>query len=112
MVRQYGTLLAGLAAVGRHEKARDALPTTPADEWRQCAAAVRLELFAPMSAAGRERAERELTARASLPHLVSAVVHGGLGGENGLGGDGGRHAVAERRHRPGRRPVPTVRRRA
>ncbi|WNF01333.1 viomycin phosphotransferase [Streptomyces luomodiensis] len=82
VARQYVTLLSGLAAAGSDEKVRAALPTAPADEWQQFAAAVRSELFPLMSADGRERAERELTALDALPHLTSAVVHGDLGGEN------------------------------
>ncbi|MFI6511939.1 viomycin phosphotransferase [Streptosporangium sp. NPDC050855] len=84
VARQYVTLLCGLAAAGREEKVRAALPVAPVDEWQEFASGVRAELFPLMAASGRERAERELAALDALPHLASAVVHGDLGGENVL----------------------------
>jgi aminoglycoside phosphotransferase (APT) family kinase protein len=81
---QYATLLAGLAGAGADEAVRAALPQAPEDRWRQFAAGVRAELFVLMSDSGRQRAERELAALDSLPHLTGAVVHGDLGAENVL----------------------------
>ncbi|GII62704.1 hypothetical protein Skr01_27890 [Sphaerisporangium krabiense] len=80
---QYVTLLTELARIGPEEKVRAALPA-PQDRWRQFAAGVRAELFGLMSYGGRQRAERELTALDSLPHITAAVVHGDLGAENVL----------------------------
>ncbi|MFI6641295.1 phosphotransferase family protein [Streptomyces sp. NPDC050504] len=60
------------------------LEPAPRDGWRDFAAGVRGELYALMSHAGRERAERELAALDGLPYRASAVVHGDLGGENVL----------------------------
>ncbi|WP_327092370.1 viomycin phosphotransferase [Nonomuraea sp. NBC_01738] len=80
---QYVALLTELAGLGAVEKVRAALPA-PRDRWRQFAADVRTELFWLMSDGGRQRAERELTALDSLPHLADAVVHGDLGAENVL----------------------------
>lgn len=81
---QYAALLSGLAAAGADDTARAALPHAPEGEWGEFADGVRAELFPLMSDAGRERAERELAALDTLPHLTSAVVHGDLGGENVL----------------------------
>lgn len=81
---QYAELLSGLIAAGRDERVRAALPATPEDRWREFAAGVRAELFPLMSDGGRQRAARELAALDDLPPLVSAVVHGDLGGENVL----------------------------
>lgn len=80
---QYVTLLTELARIGAEEKVRAALPA-PQGRWRQFAADVRAELSGLMSAGGRRRAERELTALDRLPHLTDAVVHGDLGAENVL----------------------------
>ncbi|MFF0312695.1 viomycin phosphotransferase [Streptosporangium sp. NPDC004379] len=80
---QYVALLTELARVGAEEKVRAALPA-PQDRWRQFAAYVRTELFGLMSDGGRQRAERELAALDSLPHITDAVVHGDLGAENVL----------------------------
>ncbi|MEV4566190.1 viomycin phosphotransferase [Nonomuraea sp. NPDC049419] len=80
---QYVTLLTELARIGAEEKVRAALPA-PQDRWRQFAADVRAELFGLMSDGGRQRAERELAALDSLPHITDAVVHGDLGAENVL----------------------------
>ncbi|MFF9347437.1 viomycin phosphotransferase [Streptomyces sp. NPDC014734] len=81
---QYATLLGGLARAGIDETARAVLPQVPADRWRRFAESVRAELFRLMSDSGRLRAERELAALNSLPHLTRAVVHGDLGAENVL----------------------------
>lgn len=81
---QYAALLAGLADAGAHRAVRAALPHAPEDGWRRFAAGVRAELFGLMSDGGRRRAERELAALDSLPHLTGAVVHGDLGAENVL----------------------------
>ncbi|MDP9868142.1 MULTISPECIES: aminoglycoside phosphotransferase family protein [Streptosporangium] len=81
---QYAALFTRLAAAGSEPAVREALPRVPRDRWRAFAGEVRAELFTFMSAAGRERAERELAALRDLPHLTSAVVHGDLGGENVL----------------------------
>ncbi|MFK0244075.1 phosphotransferase family protein [Amycolatopsis azurea] len=80
---QYVGLLTGLARAGADDRVRAALPA-PEDRWRRFAADVRAELFGLMSADGRQRAERELTALADLPRLTAAVVHGDLGAENVL----------------------------
>lgn len=84
VARQYAALLTGLAAAGADEGARAALRPAPEGEWRRFAAEVRTELFPLMTAAGRDRAARELAALDALPRTVSAVVHGDLGGENVL----------------------------
>lgn len=81
---QYATLLSGLARVGTDETVRAALPQAPEDRWRRFAENVRAELFPLMSDNGRLRAERELAALDSLPHVTRAVVHGDLGAENVL----------------------------
>ncbi len=81
---QYATLLTGLARAGADEEVRAALPRTPEGRWRQFAAGVHAELFVLMSHSGRQRAERELAALDSLPHVAGAVVHGDLGAENVL----------------------------
>jgi aminoglycoside phosphotransferase (APT) family kinase protein len=80
---QYVGLLAGLAGAGADDRVRAALPA-PEDRWQRFAADVRAELFVLMSAGGRRRAELELGAVESLPHLTAAVVHGDLGPENVL----------------------------
>ncbi|MEU6790396.1 viomycin phosphotransferase [Nonomuraea wenchangensis] len=76
------TLLSALARAGADETARAALPQAPEGRWRRFAEDVRAELFPLMSSSGRLRAERELAALDSLPHLTAAVVHGDLGAEN------------------------------
>ncbi|MEV8631956.1 viomycin phosphotransferase [Streptosporangium sp. NPDC051023] len=81
---QYATLLGGLARAGIDETVRAVLPQAPAGRWRRFAESVRAELFRLMSDSGRLRAERELAALDSLPHLTRAVVHGDLGAENVL----------------------------
>ncbi|CAM5255582.1 viomycin phosphotransferase [Streptomyces griseomycini] len=81
---QYATLLSGLACAGTDETVRSALPQATEGQWRRFAENVRAELFPLMSDSGRLRAERELTALDSLPHLTRAVVHGDLGAENVL----------------------------
>ncbi|MEU3823125.1 viomycin phosphotransferase [Streptomyces sp. NPDC030392] len=79
---QYATLLSALAHAGTDETVRAVLPHASADRWRRFAQGVRAELFPLMSVSGHLRAERELTALDSLPHLTQAVVHGDLGAEN------------------------------
>jgi aminoglycoside phosphotransferase (APT) family kinase protein len=81
---QYATLLSGLARAGTDETVRAVLPQEPEGRWRRFAENVRAELFQLMSDSGRLRAERELAALDSLPHLTRAVVHGDLGAENVL----------------------------
>lgn len=81
---QYAALLAALSEAGADPAVRAALPHAPYDGWREFAAGVRGELYGLMSDGGRRRAERELTALDSLPHLTDAVVHGDLGPENVL----------------------------
>ncbi|MEV4110615.1 viomycin phosphotransferase [Nonomuraea sp. NPDC049695] len=81
---QYVMLLGELARIGAEETVRAALPAPREDRWRQFAADVRAELFGLMSDAGRRRAEQELAALDSLPHIADAVVHGDLGAENVL----------------------------
>lgn len=81
---QYATLLSGLARAGTDETVRAVLPQAPEGQWRRFAENVRVELFQLMSDGGRLRAERELTALDSLPHLTRAVVHGDLGADNVL----------------------------
>ncbi|MFF8918503.1 viomycin phosphotransferase [Streptomyces sp. NPDC015032] len=81
---QYATLLSTLARAGTDEAVRAVLPQAPEGQWRRFAESVRAELFPLMSDSGRLRAERELAALDSLPHLTRAVVHGDLGAENVL----------------------------
>ncbi|MEU9791315.1 viomycin phosphotransferase [Streptomyces sparsogenes] len=81
---QYATLLSALARAGGDETARAVLPRAPEGRWRRFAENVRAELFPLMSDSGRRRAERELAALDSLPHVTRAVVHGDLGAENVL----------------------------
>ncbi|MEU7550646.1 phosphotransferase, partial [Streptomyces sparsogenes] len=66
------------------ETVRAVLPRAPEGRWRRFAENVRAELFQLMSGSGRLRAERELAALDSLPHITRAVVHGDLGAENVL----------------------------
>ncbi|MGW5156788.1 viomycin phosphotransferase [Nonomuraea wenchangensis] len=75
-------LLSALARAGADETARAVLPHASKGLWRQFAEDVRAELFPLMSPSGRLRAEGELAALDSLPHLTRAVVHGDLGAEN------------------------------
>ncbi|MEU9607489.1 viomycin phosphotransferase [Streptomyces sp. NPDC048057] len=84
VARQYVELLRGLAAAGADGEVRGALRAAPEGEWQRFAVDVRTRLFPLMSAAGQERAARELAALDALPRLTSAVVHGDLGGENVL----------------------------
>ncbi|RBQ20497.1 viomycin phosphotransferase [Spongiactinospora rosea] len=84
VARQYAALLAELARAGADQTVRDALPHQEPDRWRRFADDVRAELYPLMSAAGRGRAERELTPLAALPHITTAVVHGDLGAANVL----------------------------
>lgn len=81
---QYATLLSALARAGTDETVRAELPEAPEGRWGQFAEGVRAELFQLMSHDGRLRAERELAALDTLPHLTEAVVHGDLGAENVL----------------------------
>ncbi|MFI7238304.1 viomycin phosphotransferase [Streptomyces cyaneofuscatus] len=81
---QYATLLSALARAGTDETVRAVLPQAPEGQWRRFAENVRAELFPLMSDSGRLRAERELTALDSLPHLTHAVAHSDLGAENVL----------------------------
>ncbi|MEU1785664.1 viomycin phosphotransferase [Streptomyces sparsogenes] len=81
---QYATLLSALARAGSDETVRAVLPRAPEGRWRRFAENVRAELFQLMSGSGRLRAERELAALDSLPHITRAVVHGDLGAENVL----------------------------
>ncbi|KUL47568.1 phosphotransferase [Streptomyces violaceusniger] len=81
---QYAALLSALARAGTDETVRAVLPQAPEDRWRQFAENVRAVLFQLMSDSGRLRAEQELAALDSLPHLPRAVVHGDLGAENVL----------------------------
>ncbi|WP_217136951.1 viomycin phosphotransferase [Streptomyces sp. AC558_RSS880] len=81
---QYATLLSALARAGTDETVRAVLPQAAEDHWRRFAENVRAELFPLMSDSGRLRAERELTALNSLPHLTQGVAHGDLGAENVL----------------------------
>ena len=79
---RYATLLADLARAGTDEAVRAVLPQASQDRWNRFAENVRAELFVLMSGRGRLRAEQELAALDSLPHLTRAVVHGDLGAEN------------------------------
>ncbi|MEU9672039.1 MULTISPECIES: viomycin phosphotransferase [Streptomyces] len=81
---QYAKLLSALARSGTGEAVRAVLPHAAEGQWRRFAESVRAELFPLMSDSGRLRAERELSALDSLPHLTRAVVHGDLGAENVL----------------------------
>ncbi|MGW0521816.1 phosphotransferase family protein [Crossiella sp. NPDC003009] len=72
----FGALLRELAGV------KAGLPS--AGRWAEFAEAVRAELFPLMSESGRARAEAELAAVTALPHRVTGLVHGDLGGENVL----------------------------
>ncbi|MFF8788615.1 viomycin phosphotransferase [Streptomyces sp. NPDC015125] len=80
----YATLLSGLARAGTDETVRAVLPQAAEGRWRRFAENVRVELFQLMSDNGRLRAERELAALDTLPHVTRAVVHGDLGAENVL----------------------------
>ncbi|PXX67008.1 phosphotransferase family enzyme [Nocardia tenerifensis] len=80
VARQCRDLLDQLAAAG--SAGQIDIPAASVDRWREFADGVRAELYPLMNADGRERAERELAALDSLPHLTGAVVHGDLGGEN------------------------------
>ncbi|MCA4754218.1 viomycin phosphotransferase [Mycolicibacterium fortuitum] len=79
---QYVTLLAALYRAGADATARAVLPQNRADRWHQFAEGVKAELFGLMSHSGRLKAQRELAALDTLPHLTQAVVHGDLGAEN------------------------------
>ncbi|QBS46129.1 phosphotransferase family protein [Nocardia sp. CS682] len=82
VARHCHDLLGKLAAAGTDPRIRASLPAASLDRWRAFADGVRTELYPLMHGSGRERAERELSALGSLPHLTSAVVHGDLGGDN------------------------------
>jgi aminoglycoside phosphotransferase (APT) family kinase protein len=61
----------------------DYLPDlAPAPDWPEFARAVRNELFASMSARGRDRASTELDQLLRLPPAKPTLVHGDLGGTN------------------------------
>ncbi|MDF5756992.1 aminoglycoside phosphotransferase family protein [Spongiactinospora sp. TRM90649] len=77
-------LLAELEAAGATDHARRTLTEEEPGRWPSFASDVRAELFPLMTAAGRERAGRELAALDGLPHITRAVVHGDLGPENVL----------------------------
>ncbi|MGA4541751.1 viomycin phosphotransferase [Uniformispora flossi] len=81
---QYATLLSGLARAGADETIRAVLPQAAQGQWQRFAENVRADLFPLMSHDGRLRAEQELKALDSLPHVTRAVVHGDLGAENVL----------------------------
>ncbi|MFI8200587.1 viomycin phosphotransferase [Streptomyces sp. NPDC085942] len=81
---QYATLLSALARAGVEETVQAVLPRAAEGQWRRFTEDVRAELFPLMPDSGRLRAERELAALDSLPHLTRAVVHGDLGAENVL----------------------------
>ncbi|MFJ5724687.1 viomycin phosphotransferase [Streptomyces sp. NPDC093149] len=81
---QYAALLSALARAGTDETVRAVLPQAAESRWRRFAENVRAELLQLMSDSGRLRAERELAALDSLPHVTRAVVHGDLGAENVL----------------------------
>ncbi|WHT16273.1 phosphotransferase [Crossiella sp. CA-258035] len=72
----FGALLRELAGV------KTGFPST--GSWPEFAEGVRAELFPLMSGSGRARAEAELVAVGELPHWVTGLVHGDLGGENVL----------------------------
>jgi len=76
---EYARLLRALAA---HRPA--GLPTADPHRWARFARDVRAELSGLMHDAGRERAERELSAVLDLDHVATGLVHGDLGGENAL----------------------------
>ncbi|WP_069165410.1 phosphotransferase family protein [Nocardia altamirensis] len=82
VARQCHALLVRLSVAGRNDALRELLPSTTACRWREFADGVRAELYPLMDTAGRERAERELSALDSLPHLTRTIVHGDLGGAN------------------------------
>ncbi|MEV6562286.1 aminoglycoside phosphotransferase family protein [Nocardia sp. NPDC051756] len=82
VARQCHNLLRKLSIAGGDQRVREMLSAIPADRWSRFAEDVRSELYPLMNIAGRDRAERELSALASLPHLTDGLVHGDLGGEN------------------------------
>lgn len=82
VARECHALLTRLSTAGSVEAVRASFPHTPADRWQVFAASVRDTLYPLMSAAGRARAEAELTAVDALAHSTIALVHGDLGGEN------------------------------
>ncbi|MFE3202084.1 phosphotransferase family protein [Embleya sp. NPDC059237] len=96
---QYAALLTALTRAAANPEVRAAFPTdkteVPAliDEsasaevpgptaWTVFAGDVRAELYPLMSPTGRSRADAELAAVQTLSPVVSALVHGDLGGDN------------------------------
>ncbi|WP_424642548.1 phosphotransferase family protein [Embleya sp. AB8] len=81
---QYAGLLTGLAAAATEPAVRAVLGRADGGAWTVFADDVRELLYPLMSPAGRRRAEPELAAVQALSPVVSAVVHGDLGGGNVL----------------------------
>lgn len=80
---QYVELLKSMANAAVGQGVRLTVPMSNG-RWSLFAADVRAELFDLMSASGRLRAQHELGAVESLPHLSAGLVHGDLGPENVL----------------------------
>lgn len=83
VAEQFAALISTLGSAENVAAVRAVLPDE-SEPWQDFGIDVRADLFPLMSADGRRRAERELTAVEALPTVTVAVVHGDLGGENVL----------------------------
>ncbi|WP_126636799.1 phosphotransferase family protein [Embleya hyalina] len=84
---QYADLLTALTRAAAHPEVRAAFAADRSEvpaptAWSVFAADVRAELYPLMSPTGRGRADAELGAVQALSPVVSALVHGDLGGDN------------------------------
>ncbi|OPC78875.1 hypothetical protein B4N89_32630 [Embleya scabrispora] len=84
---QYAALLTALSRAAANPEVRAAFATDETEvpvpaAWTVFATDVRAELYPLMSPTGRSRADAELAAVQALSPVVSALVHGDLGGDN------------------------------
>jgi Ser/Thr protein kinase RdoA (MazF antagonist) len=82
VITQLAGLLDRLAQLGSDPAIRQLVPSASPDHWLAFAGQVREVLYPLMSARGRQRADAELAAVASLAATGSALVHTDLGGAN------------------------------
>jgi aminoglycoside phosphotransferase (APT) family kinase protein len=82
LVSSLAGLLDQLAELGSDTVIRKALPRADPRRWERFAEDVSAVLFPLMSAAGRDRAQAELTRVLALNAVGDALVHGDLGGAN------------------------------
>jgi aminoglycoside phosphotransferase (APT) family kinase protein len=82
LASQLARLLDDLARLGLDSAVRQAVPAVGPQWWLDWGARVRRELFPLMSELGRQRADGELAAVATLAASGEALVHSDLGGAN------------------------------